>query len=287
MIMLEVATSISEFISERPFMLLGVKIVLAIIVGAAMQIGMVYLYAALTKEFARWLWGFFGLGLMLGAPVVAVFGGGWWWALPALAAVLLALYARVDYRDQGAPTTWVEVAGSLTWKARGYPDLKGRPDVAALAEYLIFDPSLEPAMQALAAGRLDEARKSFEDSAAAGSVAAMNNLGVLYESGIGVDSSTQMAMAMYRKAADAGVSIAKHNLAVILAADQLSPQALAELRQDRDGPRKRDDAEAFVEAYTLFASAASDGLRMARRALRDLRSRMTKEQIETAKKRLV
>lgn len=53
----------------------------------------------------------------------------------------------------------------------------------------------------------------YERAAKAGSVSAMNNLGVMYEYGQGVEASPEIAVAFYQKAADRGSIIAVTNLA--------------------------------------------------------------------------
>lgn len=273
--MTEQLTNLWDTATTNPWVLLGLKIVLVIIIGFAVQLGLVWLHTLLTREFARWLWGYLGVFLMIGAPVAAVFLGGWWWVLPVIAMVILALYTRVDYRDKGVPTTWMEVSGSFKWRSLGYADLKGPAEVAGVAEYLIHDATLKPGIQALAEGRLEESRQEFQTLATTGNAAAMNNLGVIYEAGLGVVPSKKEALMWYRKAADAGVALAQHNLAVLLAADHLLNSVRAS-----QGDRKRD----FIEAYRLFSSAAAQGLKLAKRGLRDLRKKMTRDEIAAAKR---
>ena len=217
--------------------------------------------------------GWLGILLMISSPVVAVFLGGWWWLLPPIALVVLALYTKVDYRDEGVPTTWTEVAGSFKWKRAGHNE-PVIPEVAAAFEFMVIDGPLKSGVDALAAGRFAEARQEFKALATAGNAAAANNLGVLHEAGLGAPVSKADALKLYRKAADSGIPIAKHNLAILIAADHLLGSA------DHSGERERD----FTEAYILFSSASAQGLGIAKRALRDLRKHMTREQIEAAKK---
>lgn len=262
-----------EVATDNRWVEFGFKFVLVIAVSAVMQLGLVLLNTSMTREFARWICGWLGLSLIFGSPIAAVFLGGWWWLLPPVALVVLALYTKVNYRDEGVPTTWVEVLGSFKWK-RGGLDKIDTPDVAAAAEFLVRDGFLKPGADALAEGKFAKAREEFEALAGAGNAAAMNNLGVLHEAGLGVSPSKADALQWYRKAADAGLPIAKHNLAILIAADHLLDSAEHPDHRDRD----------FIEAYILFSSAASQGLRAARDGLRDLRRHMTAEQIEAAKK---
>ena len=267
---------LSEFwdiATENRWVVLAVKFILAIALVTVMQIGLVVLATSITREFARWVWGWLGTSLIIGSPFAAVFLSGWWWLLPPLALVILALYTQVEYRDEGVPTTWIEARGSFKWK-RGGHDKLANPAVAAAADFLIRDGPLTPGADALGEGDFAKAREEFEALAHAGNVAAMNNLGVLHEAGLGVPVSKVEALKWYRKAADSGVPLAKHNLALLIAADHLLGTA------EREADKERD----FIEAYALFSSAASQGLAVAKGALRDLRRHMTREQIAAAKK---
>lgn len=262
-----------DIATANRWVVLALQFSLAIALVTVMQIGLVVLATSITREFARWVWGWLGTSLIIGSPFAAVFLGGWWWLLPPISLVILALYSKIDYRDEGVPTTWIEARGSFRWKRRGHDKLAS-PDAAAAADFLIRDGPLEPGADALAKGDFVKARQEFEALAHAGNAAAMNNLGVLHEAGLGVPVSKVEALKWYRKAADSGVLLAKHNLALLIAADHLLGTA------ERDADKGRD----FIEAYALFSSAASQGLAVAKRALGDLRRQMTREQIAAAKK---
>jgi TPR repeat protein len=58
----------------------------------------------------------------------------------------------------------------------------------------------------------DEARRLFEQGAALGNDASMNNLGLLYNQGHGVPQNTRMARQFFQKAAALGNQEAKENL---------------------------------------------------------------------------
>lgn len=270
----EQLTNLWNFVTGNSWILFALKIALAIAIGFAVQLGTVLLHALLTRELGRWLCGYLGVVLMIGTPIPAVFIGGWWWLLPPVAMLALALYTRVEYRQVGVPTTWIEVSGSLKWKRLGYPELKGPSDVAAVAEYLVHDETVKPGVQALAEGRLDEAHREFETLAMDGNAAAMNNLGVLLEAGLGVRASKADSAKWYRKAVEADMPLAKHNLAVLIAADHILGTSTNPHEKERD----------FVEAYALFSSAISQGLEISRRGLRNLRRHMSQEQISTTEK---
>jgi TPR repeat protein len=264
-----------------------VKIALAGAIGIGVIGGSGYLQKTMTREFARWLAGYLGIGLMFGAPIAAVFGGGWWWALPFATMLVIAIYMNIDYRGDAGPTTWVEVSGSYKWRSLGYKSTHQSPVIVALAEYLVHDESVANAVDAVRKGETEEAKEEFERLAADGNPAAMNNLAVMLESGLGARPSKGDAMLWYKRAADAGTPIAKHNLAVILAADHISNPSAFQSWIDPTAGVKADDKDAdFIEAYVLFSQAAHAGLALAARGLKDLKKHMTVAQITVAKKRL-
>lgn len=177
-----------DIATANRWVVLAVKFILAIALVTVMQIGLVVLATSITREFARWVWGWLGTSVMIGSPFAAVFLGGWWWLLPPLSLLILSLYTQVDYRDEGVPTTWIEALGSFKWKCSGHDKLAS-PDVAAAADSLIRDGPLKPGADALAEGDFVKAHEEFEALMHAGNAAAMNNLGVLHEAGLGVPVS--------------------------------------------------------------------------------------------------
>jgi TPR repeat protein len=58
----------------------------------------------------------------------------------------------------------------------------------------------------------DRAREQYEKAARVGSAEAMNNLGVLYQNGLGVTADRGKAIELYRRAASAGSAVARSNL---------------------------------------------------------------------------
>ena len=94
----------------------------------------------------------------------------------------------------------------------------------------------------------------YKRAAAAGSAAGAFNVGVFYDSGIGVTTDRQQAAAWYRKAAEKGFARAEYNLAL--------------MEEDGVGvPRNR------TRAIALFRQAAAQGLGAARSHLAALGQR--------------
>ncbi len=142
--------------------------------------------------------------------------------------------------------------------------------------FLICDGPMEPGCKQFAAGEFAAAVRVFQPLADRGDARAQNNLGVLYESGAGVQESKAEALRWYRRSANARVPLAQHNLAVLIAADHILGTA------ENPSNRKAD----FIEAYVLFTLAASQDLEMASGGRSDLVQYMTAEEIERAEAEL-
>jgi len=71
------------------------------------------------------------------------------------------------------------------------------------------------AMRAIERGHYATAERALRKPAAEGDARAQNNLGYLYEHGLGVAQSYASALHWYQKAADAGLPEAKFNLATL------------------------------------------------------------------------
>lgn len=71
--------------------------------------------------------------------------------------------------------------------------------------------------EAFAAGDFKLAHAKFELCAAASEVACVNNLGVLYERGLGVDADPKLATSYFKKAADQGLALGISNYASAIA----------------------------------------------------------------------
>ena len=100
-------------------------------------------------------------------------------------------------------------------------------------------------VQTNAAGVVAACRRVAEQ----GNVVAQNNLGALYESGLGVAQDYAVAVSWYRKAAAQGLAAAQFELGIAYAKGQGVPQDdvqahvwfnLAAVRGDRDAARNRD-----------------------------------------------
>lgn len=86
--------------------------------------------------------------------------------------------------------------------------------------YLIDDPQLAPAFRALR--RPTEAFDIFRHFADLGNAAAQNNVGVMFETGWGVDRSDAQAEKYFRLASEHGIPTAQFCLAALLAGDILA-----------------------------------------------------------------
>ena len=87
--------------------------------------------------------------------------------------------------------------------------------------FMVKDPALETAWDALSRGDDETAEKQFQALAEEGNPAAQTNLGIMYEAGIGTETSDSQAEYWYRRAAEAGLRDGQYQLGAILAADML------------------------------------------------------------------
>lgn len=71
------------------------------------------------------------------------------------------------------------------------------------------------AMRAIERGHYATAERALRKPAASGDARSQNNLGYLYEHGMGVPQSYAQALSWYQKASDAGLPEAKYNLATL------------------------------------------------------------------------
>jgi TPR repeat protein len=78
-----------------------------------------------------------------------------------------------------------------------------------------FSEQLQSGLNALERKHYATALRSWRDLANQGDARAMNNVGLMYERGLGVTQSYVEAMSFYRKAADAGLPEAQYNLGTL------------------------------------------------------------------------
>jgi TPR repeat protein len=88
-----------------------------------------------------------------------------------------------------------------------------RAAIAALTDYPRVAFELGRALQKAGGAEAEaEAARWYRHAADAGNALAMNNLGVMYETGRGVEMNPAEAVRWYRKAADAGLAVGADNL---------------------------------------------------------------------------
>jgi hypothetical protein len=109
----------------------------------------------------------------------------------------------------------------------------GRAQMVQANRYRVDDPARKEAYRL--------ARLALEDAARRGYVAALNNLALLYDSGLGVEQNPETASDLLKRAAQQGFPLAMYNLAL----------------RYKSGDRgiRRD----LVQAYEWFAKAAESG----------------------------
>lgn len=161
------------------------------------------------------------------------------------------------------------------------------PDVAApesvpapdrrekILPFLVCEDALEEACELFREGQFEEAAQRFAQRARAGDSRAQNNLGVLFETGVGVRKDKTQALRWYAPAAEQGLAMAQYNLAVLLATDHVLGTA-------PDPSTRRED---LVRAYMWLIVAAHQGHEVAERTRRDLVLRMTPDEVGDARER--
>lgn len=141
--------------------------------------------------------------------------------------------------------------------------------------FLVCEDGLEEACDLFREGRFEEAAQRFAERARAGDYRAQNNLGVLFETGVGVTKDKTQALRWYAPAAEQGLAMAQYNLAVLLATDHVLGTA-------PDPSTRRED---LVRAYMWLIVAAHQGHEVAERTRRDLVLRMTPDEVGDARER--
>jgi len=92
--------------------------------------------------------------------------------------------------------------------------------VGALSGSAVAEEAADDATRAHAAGDYATAAAIWQAAAAEGDAVAQFNLGLLYESGLGVEQDVVAAARWYRRAAVKGIGAAQHNLAALMVSDR-------------------------------------------------------------------
>ena len=154
------------------------------------------------------------------------------------------------------------------------------PNKAAAIAAMVRTPLLEAVWEALEADDFEKAYTLLKVLAEEGNADAQNNLGILCECGLGTDKSDTIAEQWYRKAADQGHRNAQYELARILAADMMF-KSLA----DSAGEEKA--SERLLEGCMWAYLAALKKHKDAKKAVKRIKNRMTRDQIKASKQMAV
>jgi TPR repeat protein len=130
------------------------------------------------------------------------------------------------------------------------------------------EPSLKDAEDAWNSGDVAGALAQWQALADQGDIIAANNLGYLYDNGVGVNRDPAKALYWFRKVAEAGGPIGQYNLG----------NAYLKGRGVEQDP---------VEAAKWLTLAAAGGMPEAKTALAELEPRLTKDQLGEARYRAV
>ena len=111
------------------------------------------------------------------------------------------------------------------------------------------------------------------EQAAKDAPVALNNLGVLYETGAGTHLDDEKALEMYRRSAELGLAEGQFNTASILVADIMADQKVL--------PRD-EEVEAHTEAFKWLILAADQGHKQAKTGVKRISKHMTELQMAKA-----
>jgi hypothetical protein len=154
--------------------------------------------------------------------------------------------------------------------------------LATIQPYLIEGAGLEDAFELLGRGDCVGALVRFEEAAEVGNLAAQNNVGVIYESGLGVDANLERAHQWYRKAAERGLPDAQWNLAAII----LSPHPNANLLEALlpiPQPETPQEIARYREALMWSIAAAENGHPIASEGVRRLSGALEETEVRIAR----
>ena len=163
------------------------------------------------------------------------------------------------------------VALLVSLAAPAWAELKSS-EIPWVSGFLDCDDALSHGCDLFEIGEFSAAFDEFATRAVLGNAKAQNNLGVLYEAGAGVPSNKTNALRWYREAAFNNLALAQHNLAALLAADDI-------LGTENEPSRTEQN---FVAAYMWLTLAANQGLNASAAGLVDLGAYMTPAEIEEA-----
>ncbi len=155
----------------------------------------------------------------------------------------------------------------LAAPVRAAPDIY---DAVLIKQFMVCGGAMTAGCEKFGVAAFDDALAIFRHAADRGDAGAQNNLGMLYESGAGVTIDHAAALRWFTKSAEAGVAMARYNLAMLL--------ATAHIMQQSDRPQHRD--EDLAAAYMWLSLAAKDGLEQAIESKPELTGFLTPAQIE-------
>jgi TPR repeat protein len=234
-----------------------------------------------------------------GSPQKKKLGRTWIWILGAAVVVALVGAWLVQRSAGGAPQPTTSTA-QPTVKV-DVDSLKTRAEAGEAEAQRILGTLYTKGQQVPQS--YVEAAKWFRKAADQGNPAAQVALGELHEAGQGVPIDDAASVKLYRQAADQGYAPGQYNLAVLyvmgkgvpqnqteavkwyrLAADQ--GDALAQYNLGMRYYEAKGVAPDPVQAYQWLGLAAAQGIEDAVKAQNNLKSRMTREQIAEAQRRV-
>lgn len=152
------------------------------------------------------------------------------------------------------------IAGCLAFQpfAAAGPDDCAPVTSSSRQASLVRAVGLEQPFALIDAGNCRAALAQFVRLAERGDIAAQNNVGVIYESGLGVHANLNRAREWYQKAAEGGLAAAQWHLAAIIL-KPYSKVSLFDAFQPMPKPGRSGGKARYIEALTWAIAAAENG----------------------------
>ncbi|NKB60408.1 MAG: hypothetical protein GKS00_29225 [Alphaproteobacteria bacterium] len=145
-----------------------------------------------------------------------------------------------------------------------------------IKQFLVCEGNLAAGCESFGKTAFSDALIVFTGAVENGSAAAQNNIAMLYETGAGVAQDNVKAAELYHIAAEAGVSIAQYNLAMLTVTKHVIGEVTDQQERDTD----------MATAYMWLTFASEKGLKLAIESRQELIEFMSEGSLKTAKNRL-
>ncbi|MGY8961319.1 MAG: tetratricopeptide repeat protein, partial [Alphaproteobacteria bacterium] len=162
----------------------------------------------------------------------------------------------------------------------GVSQIQGIPQIE---DFMFCEGLLEKGCALFKAKRYEEAFAQFNRWAERGEAGSMNNMGVMLEAGLGVQTDFDRARKLYLLASEADVAIAQYNLGMFLGAKYMEA---AHATRKLTNAEQTSRTESLLNGYKWLRLAARQGHNKAMAGADELEPYMSKEQVKMALHRI-